>query len=87
MNVGDGRPPFIIFTDGAHEESGTGYGGVMIDPFKSEVAGFGKEDMGKTMKDRLTHFGKKKQIIGQAELYPMIAARRFWKVTGADEIS
>ena len=43
LTAGDERPPILMFTDGAHEESGTGYGGVMIDPLTREVAGFGRE--------------------------------------------
>ena len=59
----------------------------MIDPITQEVAGFGR-DMKKAMKDRLTVKGKKKQIIGQAELYPAVVARRFWKekIQGRDVI-
>jgi len=44
--------------------------------------------MKKTMKHRLSVDGKKKQIIGQAELYPAICARRLWKekIRGRDVI-
>ena len=52
IQVGDLRPPILIFTDGAHEEEGTGYGGVMIDPLTNEVAGFGR-NMGKELIYRL----------------------------------
>ena len=78
MRVGDGKPPILIFTDGAHETETTGSGGIMIDPLSGEVAGFGRI-MGETMKRRLTVQGKKQQIIGQAELYPAVVARRLWK--------
>ena len=59
----------------------------MIDPFTKEVAGFGR-DMNKEMKTRLIKHGKKKQIIGQAELYPASCARRLWreKIEGRDVI-
>ena len=80
VKVGDKRKPIIIFTDGAHEETETGYGGVMIDPETNEVAAFGR-NMGQKMLDRLSIEGKKKQIIGQAELYPAIVARKSWKKT------
>ena len=87
VKVGDGKPPILIFTDGAHETEAAGYGGIMIDPLSGEVAGFGR-NMGETMKRRLTVQGKKQQIIGQAELYPAIVARRLWKhkIQGRDVI-
>lgn len=59
ITVGDERPPILIFmdglifTDGAHEDDGTRYGGVMIDPSSGEVAGFGR-NMKKKMKERLS---------------------------------
>ena len=56
----------------------TGYGGLMIDPWTMEVAGFGRE-MTEALKSRLSKEGKKKQIIGQVELYPAIIARKLWK--------
>ena len=44
--------------------------------------------MGREMVRRLSEQGKKKQIIGQAELYPAIVARRLWKkkIEGRDVI-
>ena len=78
VKVGDERRPILIFTDGAHEETVTGYGGVMIDPESSEVAAFGR-NMGERLQAKLSVAGKKKQIIGQAELYPAVVARRLWK--------
>ena len=52
-----------------------------------QVAGFGRY-MKKEMLNRLSVQGKKKQIIGQAELYPVICARRLWrkKLAGRDVI-
>ena len=88
VKVGDEKLPILIFTDGAHEEDeGTGYGGVMIDPHTKEAAGFGRY-MNDKLKARLTMQGKKKQIIGQAELYPVICARKLWadKIKGRDVI-
>ena len=87
ITVGDTRPPILIFTDGAHEEEVTGDGGIMIDPHTCEVAGFGR-NMRKRLKERLSMKGKKKQIIGQAELYPALCARRLWKekIKGRDVI-
>ena len=59
----------------------------MIDPWTKEVAGFGRH-MNTKLKERLTKKGKKKQIIGQAELYPVICARKLWadKIKGRDVI-
>ena len=87
VKAGDERRPILIFTDGAHEETETGYGGVMIDPEDNEVAAFGR-NMGKHLQARLSVAGKKKQIIGQAELYPAVVARRLWKekIQGRDVI-
>ena len=53
-------------------------GGVMYDPETGEDAGFGR-NMGQALKTRLTVKGTKRQIIGQAELYPALVARRLWK--------
>ena len=49
----------------------------MIDPETNESAGFWR-NMRESMLNRLSANGKKKQVIGQAELYPVIVARRFW---------
>ena len=38
ITVRDTRPPILIFTDRAHEEEVTGYGGLMIDPHTCEVS-------------------------------------------------
>ena len=59
----------------------------MIDPEDNEVAAFGR-NMGKHLQARLSVAGKKKQIIGQAELYPAVVARRLWKekIQGRDVI-
>jgi len=59
----------------------------MIDPENNEVAGFGR-DMKARMINKLSQKGKKKRIIGQAELYPAIVARRLWKhkIKGRDVI-
>ena len=59
VKAGDERRPILIFTDGAHEETETGYGGVMIDPEDNEVAAFGR-NMGKHLQARLSVAGKKK---------------------------
>ena len=55
--------------------SEVGYGGVMIDQEKDKVWGFSQE-MGDFLKFILTEHGAKKQIIGQAEIYPMLVARQ-----------
>ena len=59
----------------------------MIDPENSEVAALGR-NMGKRLQAKLSVAGKKKQIIGQAELYPAVVARRLWrkKIQGRDVV-
>ena len=70
---GKGRPPILVFTDGACEDNAgvVGYGGVMFDPESGEARAFGRR-MGIELRNKLSLYGKKKQIVGQAELYPMV---------------
>jgi hypothetical protein len=69
-------PPVIIFTDGACEAECTSIGGVIFDG--QEIECFGAEipqpivDSWKSTIDQL-------QVIGQAELFPLLIARLTWK--------
>ena len=69
------KPPVLVFTDGACEDAGTSVGGLIIDGDLIEHFGFWvdkeKLEKWKTKEDQ-------KQVIGQAELYPLLVARLTW---------
>jgi hypothetical protein len=75
-----GAKPIRILTDGSCEEKAdqVGYGGIILDDETNEAWGFGSY-MGDELKHVLTEWGIKTQVIGQAELYPMIVARKLLK--------
>lgn len=75
----DSRPPVRIFTDGACEKKGkeVSYGGFLIDSVNDVVEVFGTE-MGNRMKELFSEGGEIEQIIGQAELLPMLVSRMLW---------
>ena len=84
----DDRPPIRIYSDGAcegEEVRKTTYGAVMIDPLDGAVEAFGAT-MGKAMTELLGEDGKKKQLIGQAEILPMLVSRMIWsgRIEGRD---
>ena len=54
------------------------HGGVLFDPTDNSLEYF-KEECGADLVSLLTHGGEKKQVVGQAELLPSIAARVVWK--------
>ena len=69
--------PIVIFTDGACEESGTSVGGVLVRPDGST------ECFGFVVPEQVTDSWKTKdgqsQVIGQAELFPVLVARWTWQ--------
>ena len=70
-------PPVVVFTDGACEESGTSIGGVIFDGVnRPEV--FGAVLSRVVVESWYTKVGQK-QVIGQAELLPLLVARVTWK--------
>ena len=54
------------------------YGGLLFDPVDNSLEFFRKE-CGLSLTSLLTHGGEKKQVVGQAELLPSIAARVAWR--------
>jgi len=72
-------PPLIVFVDGACEGDGvTSIGGVLIDGERAEC-------FGAVLPPRLVDQWKSResqwQVIGQAELFPLLVARLTWKET------
>ena len=72
---GEGMP-VLVFTDGACEEAGTTVGGVIIEVGKQ------RECFGARLPDWMVDQWKTKesqiQVIGQAEIYPLLLARLTW---------
>ena len=70
-------PPIIIFTDGACEPHGTMVGGILL------VLGMRTQAFGAKLSDiavrRLTSKKDQKQVIGQAEILPIVVAKTVWK--------
>ena len=80
VTFGPAPPPLRIFSDGAcegEEVVRTTCGAVMLDTMDGSVEAFGAT-MGKAMVDLLSEGGKKRQLIGQAEILPMLVARMLW---------
>ena len=70
-------PPVLVFSDGACEDDGTSVGAVLFDPLSSKLHCFGAEISQRTLntwKSRL----EQTQVIGQAELFPLLVARLTW---------
>ena len=68
--------PVLVFTDGACESSGTTVGGVVfIQGMRPQVFG-GKLSAGAVA--TLTSKAGQRQIIGQAEILPVLIAKRIW---------
>ena len=67
--------PALVFTDGACEEAGTTVGGVLIIGQKVECFGFAVcAEQVDSCKTKLNQ----KQLIRQAELYPVLVAKHIW---------
>ena len=74
-----GRPPIIMFTDGACEDEGNmvTHGATMFDPESNLALMFGDE-----VPSIWTHKWKaegRRQLICQAELFPVLIAKNTWK--------
>ena len=70
----------LIFHDGACEDEGrdVGYGGFLLDLENSQTEAFAAT-MGPELRDILSDGGRKRQIIGQAEIYPALVAKKLWE--------
>ena len=73
-----GRPPLILFTDGACEENGlcVTHGAVCYDPETKQALMFG-DYVPTCWTDKWRKEGKK-QLICQAELFPVLVAKNTW---------
>ena len=74
--------PVFIFTDGACEDKGDQYpdaevGGVIYDPSDGFIDAFGGK-LPPEVLAKLSPGGRKRQVVGQAELFPCWAARVIW---------
>ena len=70
-------PPVLIFSDGACEPEGTSIGAVLYDPLSELLQCFGagiSPGTLNTWKSRLDQT----QVLGQAELFPLLVARLTW---------
>ena len=71
-------PPVLIFSDGACEAEGTSVGAVLYDPVSNRLQCFGagiSQGVIETWKSK----ADQTQVIGQAELFPLLVARLTWK--------
>ena len=75
--VGPGRnePPVLIFTDGAFEPEGTTVGGVVFSGNIVEAFGF---KVSQAQVDSWKTKLNQEQLIGQAELFPVLVAKWTW---------
>ena len=73
-----GVPPILVFTDGASEEDGKKitHGAVIYDPYNHFAQTFG-DDVPSDWVKKWTVSGKK-QVIGQAEIFPVLTAKLTW---------
>ena len=69
-------PPIVIFTDGACEEAGTTIGGVIYEQHRQPEC-FGAKLQERTIAKWRTRLNQE-QVIGQAELFPLLVARLTW---------
>ena len=69
-------PPVLLFTDGAHEEDGTTIGGVIIVP-GGPIQMFGAKMSESTVNSWKSRVDQK-QVIGQAEIFPVLVAKLTW---------
>eukprot|EP00435_Cladocopium_sp_Y103_P049658 s1454_g15.t1 len=73
-----GKRPVLVFTDGAAEENGSlvTHGAVLWDCETANYFYFGDNVPGAWV-DRWTAHGRK-QVIGQAEIFPVVVAKKTW---------
>ena len=69
-------PPILVFSDGACEEEGTSIGAVIVAPGLGAWC-FGAKVSVQTLNEWRTIAGQR-QLIGQAELFPLLVARLTW---------
>ena len=76
------EPPLLLFVDGAYEDPGSGpvvtVGAVLFDPTRPER---GPRYFGEVVGQSLVSWwakGEKNQLIGQAELLPVLLAKHTW---------
>jgi hypothetical protein len=71
-------PPVLLFTDGAVEDSlqSVTHGAVLVDPWKQRSFFMGDHIPGDFVK-LWTRSGKK-QVIAQAEIFPVVIAKSTW---------
>lgn len=74
-----GRPPVLVFTDGACEEEGANvsHGAVLVDLYFNQFFYFG-DSVPQEWTDKWKEGGKT-QLIGQAEIFPVLVAKKTWK--------
>ena len=84
IKVGPQRRPLLLFTDGSCEPDReskwnvrAGFGAVLYDPEDDSLRAFGGYLGDKILGD-ITKRGAKKQVVGQAELYPGVLAKEVW---------
>ena len=70
-------PPIIIFTDGACEATGSSIGGIIFIPGRRPEA-FGALLTDSAVKSLTSKLGQT-QVIGQAELLPVLVAKTVWR--------
>ena len=72
-------PPILLFTDGAVEETGdrVTHGALLIDPWKGHTLFFG-DHVPKAFSSVWSRHGKR-QVICQAEMFPVLTAKCTWK--------
>jgi hypothetical protein len=76
MDRNDHRPHICIFTDGAAEATGVSVGGVIMEIGRDTE--FFSEQVPEDLVRHWKAFGKD-QVIGQAELYPILMSRVLWE--------
>eukprot|EP00435_Cladocopium_sp_Y103_P017022 s3000_g4.t1 len=72
-------PPLLIYTDGAVEDGSAKvtHGGLVIDPWKNQSFFFGDHVPSKFV--QLWQRSGKKQVIAQAEIFPILIAKDTWR--------
>jgi hypothetical protein len=82
VDLKEGRPPVLLFTDGACEGElweNTTFGGVIIDPWSKTFEAFGAK-VPEWLLESWTD-GVARQVIGQAEILPVFVGKYIWKAT------
>ena len=75
-------PPVLVFSDGACEDEGTSIGAVLYDPLNDKLQCFGAGISQSTL-DSWKSRSDQTQVIGQAELFPLLVSRLTWhKILG-----